>query len=38
MSTTAPEIGRSIAEEKRITPETEKGLRDALSSFSAAWS
>ncbi len=37
MSTTAPEIGRSIAEEKRITPENEKLLRDAINRFSASW-
>jgi F-type H+-transporting ATPase subunit alpha len=37
MSSTAPEIGRSIAEEKRITPENEKLLREAINSFSTSW-
>jgi F-type H+-transporting ATPase subunit alpha len=37
METSHPEIGRSIAEEKRITPETEKALRSALETFMATW-
>jgi F-type H+-transporting ATPase subunit alpha len=37
METSHPEIGRSIAQEKRITPETEKALREALDTFMATW-
>jgi F-type H+-transporting ATPase subunit alpha len=37
METSHPEIGRSIAEEKRISPETEKALREALETFMATW-
>jgi F-type H+-transporting ATPase subunit alpha len=38
METSHPEIGRAIAEEKRISPETEKALRAALDTFMATWS
>jgi F-type H+-transporting ATPase subunit alpha len=37
METSHPEIGRSIAENKRILPETETQLRQALESFMATW-
>ncbi|HPH96161.1 MAG TPA: F0F1 ATP synthase subunit alpha [Anaerolineaceae bacterium] len=37
METTQAEIGRDIAAQKRITPETENKLREALSSFNAGW-
>ncbi len=37
MDTSHPEIGRAIAEEKRISPETEKALRAALETFMATW-
>jgi F-type H+-transporting ATPase subunit alpha len=38
METTHPEIGKSIADEKRITPETEVKLREALDLFKSTWS
>jgi len=38
METSHPEIGRLIAEEKRISPEVETRLRSALDSFKATWS
>jgi F-type H+/Na+-transporting ATPase subunit alpha len=37
MDSSHPEIGRDIAEKKRITPETEEALRDALKAFSTTW-
>jgi F0F1-type ATP synthase alpha subunit len=37
METSHPEIGRSIAENKRILPETETQLRQALEAFMASW-
>jgi F-type H+/Na+-transporting ATPase subunit alpha len=37
MDTTHPEIGRSITEEKRITPETEEKLVSALDTFMSTW-
>jgi F-type H+-transporting ATPase subunit alpha len=37
MDTSHPEIGKSIAEEKRIIPETEELLKLALDAFSASW-
>ena len=37
METSCPEIGRAIAAEKRISPETEKKLVDAIQAFSATW-
>lgn len=37
MESSHPEIGRSIAENKRITPETEEKLRAALEAFRATW-
>lgn len=37
MDTSHPEIGRSIAENKRILPETETQLRQALEAFMASW-
>jgi F-type H+-transporting ATPase subunit alpha len=33
-----PEIGKDIGNAKRITPETEQKLRDALSTFKSTWS
>jgi hypothetical protein len=33
-----PEIGKDIVNAKRITPETEQKLRDALSTFKSTWS
>jgi F-type H+/Na+-transporting ATPase subunit alpha len=38
MDSTHPEIGREIAEQKRLTPENEKRLREALDSFNITWS
>jgi F-type H+-transporting ATPase subunit alpha len=32
-----PEIGRDIAEQKQITPENEKKLREALEAFKVTW-
>jgi F-type H+-transporting ATPase subunit alpha len=37
METSHPEIGKSIAENKRIVPETETALRSALQAFMATW-
>jgi F-type H+/Na+-transporting ATPase subunit alpha len=37
LATAHPELGREIAGQKRITPETEEGLRAALDSFNRAW-
>lgn len=37
METSYPEIGRSIQEEKRINPETEEKLKQALEAFTSAW-
>jgi F-type H+/Na+-transporting ATPase subunit alpha len=37
METTYPEIGKSINEEKRITPETEEKLTHALATFMSTW-
>jgi F-type H+-transporting ATPase subunit alpha len=37
MNTASPEIGRSIAEKKSISPDTENLLRQALDAFTAAW-
>ncbi len=36
LSTSYPEVGRDIAEKKRISPETEEKLRLALATFSAS--
>jgi F-type H+/Na+-transporting ATPase subunit alpha len=37
METQHPEIGRSISEQKRLMPETEQELREALKAFSSTW-
>jgi F-type H+-transporting ATPase subunit alpha len=37
MDTSHPEIGKSIVEEKRITPETEEKLTQALEVFMSSW-
>lgn len=37
METADPEIGRSIAVKKSITPDTERKLREALQAFNAGW-
>lgn len=37
METSHPEIGKDIAEKKRITEETEARLREALSAFTNTW-
>ncbi len=37
METSHPEVGRTIAEEKRIAPETEEKLVAALDAFQASW-
>ena len=37
METSNPEIGKSIAAENRITPETEERLKQALDAFTASW-
>jgi F-type H+-transporting ATPase subunit alpha len=37
METSHPEIGKDIAEEKRITEETETKLREALKTFTSTW-
>lgn len=37
IETSHPEIGRSIADEKRITPETESKLVEALQAFMSSW-
>ncbi len=38
METSRPEIGKSIAQEKRITEDNEAQLRDALETFNSTWS
>jgi len=37
METSHPEIGKSIIEEKRITPDTEEKLIEALTAFMSTW-
>jgi F-type H+-transporting ATPase subunit alpha len=37
METSRPEIGKSIAQEKRITEDNESRLRDALETFNSTW-
>jgi F-type H+/Na+-transporting ATPase subunit alpha len=37
MDASHPEVGKGIAESKRITEENEKKLRDALSAFKSTW-
>jgi F-type H+-transporting ATPase subunit alpha len=37
METSRPEIGKSIIEEKNITPETEEKLTEALTAFMSTW-
>jgi F-type H+-transporting ATPase subunit alpha len=37
IETSYPEIGRSIAEKKRILPEVEQQLRQALDAFTSTW-
>ncbi len=37
MDTSHPEIGRSIAENKRILPEVESQLREAITTFMSTW-
>jgi F-type H+-transporting ATPase subunit alpha len=37
METSHPEIGKDIAEKKRITEENEAALRDALTAFTSSW-
>jgi F-type H+-transporting ATPase subunit alpha len=37
METSHPEIGKSIAENKRILPEVEQQLRQALDAFTTTW-
>jgi F-type H+-transporting ATPase subunit alpha len=37
MDASHPAIGKDIAEKKRITPETEAALREALKAFSTTW-
>ncbi len=37
MESSHPEIGRSIVEEKRITPETEETLVEALTAYMSTW-
>ena len=37
METSHPEVGRTIAEKKAISPETETRLREALQAFQAGW-
>ena len=37
MTTTHPEIGKDIAEKKRITEETEDKLQEAIKTFNATW-
>ncbi len=38
METSQPDIGKAIAVEKRISPETEARLKEALVAFNATWS
>jgi F-type H+-transporting ATPase subunit alpha len=37
LTTAHPELGKAIAEEKQISPETEKKLRETLEAFKATW-
>ena len=37
METSHPEVGRTLAEKKAISPETETKLREALQAFQAGW-
>jgi len=37
METSYPDIGKTIADETRITPETEQRLTEALDAFKASW-
>lgn len=37
MDTSYPNVGKDIIQTKRITPETEQTLREALSTFKATW-
>jgi F-type H+-transporting ATPase subunit alpha len=37
MATSHPEIGKSITEEKKITPETEEKLTETLTTFMSTW-
>ena len=37
METSHPEIGKSITDDKRITPETEGHLKEALDAFMSSW-
>jgi F-type H+-transporting ATPase subunit alpha len=37
METSHPEIGKDIAEKKRITEENEAALREALTAFTNGW-
>ena len=37
METSHPDLGKSITDEKRITPETEERLKQALDAFTASW-
>ncbi len=37
METSHPDLGKSITDEKRITPETEERLKQALDAFVASW-
>ena len=37
LDTSYPEIGKEVVSAKRITPETEQKLRDALSAFKSTW-
>jgi F-type H+-transporting ATPase subunit alpha len=37
METSHPEIGKSIVEEKQITPETEEKLVEILTAFMSTW-
>jgi len=37
METSNPDIGKAIAEEKQITPETEERIKQALDAFTATW-
>ena len=38
MQTSHPEIGKSIAADRKITDDTEARLREALKEFNAGWS
>jgi F-type H+-transporting ATPase subunit alpha len=37
MDASHPDIGKDISQKKRITPETEAALREALKTFSSTW-